>query len=117
MGQILVCIGGVYHQQVPVFFKAVQIRIVHGASVRSGDDAILGTANCQSLHIAGKHLLQECYPVRAFNDQAAHVGHVEDPAIPAGIQMLGHNATGVLDGHFPSAKVHHGGACRYMGVM
>lgn len=43
---------------------------------------------------------------RAFNDQAAHVGHVEDPAIPAGIQMLGHNATGVLDGHFPPAKVH-----------
>ena len=43
--------------------------------------------------------------------------NIEKAAEVAGVQVLRHNAAGVLDGHLPSAEIHHRGACRYMDVI
>ena len=114
MDQILVNVAGVDHQQELLFLKAVQIYVIDGIAVLIGHDGILGLVHVQGQDIAGNDVLQERDPIGAFNDQTAHVRHVEDAAGTAAVQMLGHNAGGVLNGHFPSAEVHQSGAGRHM---
>ena len=77
MGQVLVGVGGVDHQQIPLFLKAVQICVIHGAAVGGGDDAVLRHVQVQPGHIAGENMLQKGQPVRSFHQQPAHVGHIE----------------------------------------
>ena len=117
MGQILICVGGVDNQQEAVLLEAVQIGVVHGAAVLLGDDAVLCLVQVQRHHVAGQHVLEEFHPVGAFHQQTAHVGHVKQAAGVAGVQVFGDDASGVLDGHFPSAEIHHGGAGLHMDVV
>ena len=114
MGQVLVGVGGVDHQQIPFLFKAVQVCVVYGAAVGSGDDAVLGRVQVQTGHVAGEHVLEEGNHLRSLHQDAAHVGHVEEAARTAGIEVLGHDLAGVLDGHLPAAEVHHRGPRRHM---
>ncbi len=115
--QVLVGVGGVDHQQEALLLEAVQVGVVHGAAVLSGDDAVLGHVQVQRIHVAAEHVLQERDAVGAGHQQTAHVGHVKQGAEVAGVQVLGNDAGGVLDGHFPSAEVHHGGASRHMDIV
>ena len=62
-------------------------------------------------------MLQKRLALRAGDAQAAHVGHVEQAAHLTGVQMLGNNAAGVLDGHFPSAEVHQLRTGGYVNVI
>ena len=117
MGQVLLCIGGVHHQQEPVLLESVQVGVVDGAAVLIGDDAVLGLVDLQRHDVAGQNVLQEGHTLRALHQQAAHVGHVEQAAGVAGVQVLGNDAGGVLDGHFPSAEVHHLGAGGHMDIV
>ena len=110
MSQILLLVGRVDHQQIPFVLVAVQIRVIHGAAVRIGNDAVLGHVQVKACHIAGQNVLQKGQTVRPFNQQTAHVRHIEQGTGVTGIQVLGYNAGGILDGHFPSSEVHHGGA-------
>ena len=57
MGQVLVLIGGVHHQQEPILLEFVQIGVVHSPAVFVGDDAILGLVQVQGHHVAGEHML------------------------------------------------------------
>ena len=107
MGQVLLGVGGVYHQQVVILLEHIQVGVVHGAAVFIGDDAVLGQAHIQGSHIAGEHMLQKSLALRALHQQPTHVRHIEKAAHLTGVQMLGNDAAGVLDGHFPSAEVHH----------
>ena len=77
VGQVFVGVGGVDHQQIPLFLKAVQICVIHGAAVGGGDDAVLCHVQVQPGHIAGENMLQKGQPVRSFHQQPAHVGHIE----------------------------------------
>ena len=45
--------------------------------------------------------------VGAFDQQTAHVGHIENTAAAAGGQVLSDDTAGILNGHFPTAKVDH----------
>ena len=53
MHQILLCVGGVHHQQEPLLLEAVEIRIVHGPAVLVRQDAVLGHVQIQTRHVAG----------------------------------------------------------------
>ena len=117
VGQILVGVGGVHHQQIAVLLEEVQIGIVHRAAVVVGNDAVLGHVQIQCADVAGQHMLQKRLALRPGDAQAAHVGHVEQAAHLTGIQMLGNDTAGILDGHFPSAEVHQLRAGGYMGVI
>ena len=110
MSQVLVGVGGVDDQHVAVLVIHVNVGIVHSAALGVGDHAVLCTAGLHSSHVAGQGILHKCQTVGTFDQQTAHVGNVEDAAAATGCQMLGHDAAGVLDGHLPTAEVHHGGA-------
>ena len=110
VSQVLFGVGGVDHQQEIVLLEHIEIGVVDGVAVLVGDDAVLGGVQLQGQNVAGQDVLQELDPVRTFDQQTAHVGHVEQAAVAAGVQMLGNDAGGVLDGHFPAAEVHHGSA-------
>ena len=117
MGQILVGVGGVHHQQIAVLLKEVQIGVVHRAAVVVGNDAVLGHVQIQGADVAGQHMLQKRLAFRPGDLQPAHVGHVEQAAHLTGVQMLGNDAAGVLDGHLPSAEVHQLRAGGHMDVI
>ena len=66
--------------------------------------------NCQDM-------LQKCHLIGAFDVDASHVGHVEDAAVTAAVEMLGDDALGILDGHIPAAEVDHRRACVEMCLV
>ena len=117
MIEVLVRVGGVDHQQIPVLEEPIQVCVVHGAAVLGRDDAVLGLVQVQCQHVAGQHVLQEGHRVGALHPEPAHVAHVEEAAAVPGEQVLGDDALGVLDGHLPAAEVHHGGARLHVGVV
>ena len=117
MLQVLVRVGGVDHQQIPVLLEAVEVGIVHRAAVLIGDDGVLGLVQVQGHDVAAEHVLEEGDHLRPLHQDAAHVGHIEEAAPVAGIQMLRHDVGGILDGHFPSAEIHHGSAGRHVDVV
>ena len=117
MHQVFFCIGGVHHQQIVVLLEQIQIRVVHGPAVLVGNDAVLRQIHVQRRHVAGQHVLQEFPAIRPFDQQTAHVGHIKQAAYLPGVEVLGNNAAGVLNGHFPSAEVHHFRAGGHMDVV
>ena len=117
VGQVLVRVGGVDHQQVPVLLEAVEVGVVHRAARFIGDDGVLGLIEVQGHDVAGENVLEEGDHLRALHQNAAHVGHVEETACVAGVEVLGDNVGGVLDGHLPSAEIHHGGPCGHVDVV
>ena len=56
---VLVDVAGVDDEEVLALFKAVQVRVVNGVSVRVRDDAVLRLIEVERKHVAGKHMLQE----------------------------------------------------------
>ena len=117
MHQILLRVGGVHHQQESLLLEAIEVRIVHGSAVLVRQDAVLGHVQIQPRHVAGQDVLQKCQPLRPLDQQPPHVGHIEQAAEVPGVQMLRHDSRGILDGHFPSAEIHHGGTGRHMGLV
>ena len=117
IGQILVRVGGVHHQQEAIRLKLIEIRVVHGAAVLSGDDAVLGLVEIQSQDVAAEHVLQERHPIWPLDKETSHMAHVKKAAAGTGVQMLGDDAFRILDGHLPAAEIHHGGARRDVGVI
>ena len=117
MHQILLRVGGVHHQQESLLLEAIEVRIVHGSAVLVRQDAVLGHVQIQTRHVAGQDVLQKCQPLRPLDQQPPHVGHIEQAAEVPGVQMLRHDSRGILDGHFPSAEIHHGGTGRHMGLV
>ena len=116
MSQILLGVGGVDHQQEVVFLEHVQVSIVDGIAILIGDDAVLGSVQLQSQHVAGQDILQELDTLGTFDQQTAHVGDVKQAAVTAGVEMFGNDAGGILDGHFPTAEIHHGSAGFHVGI-
>ena len=115
--EILLGVGGVHHQQEPILLKAVEVGVVDGGAVLGGDDAVLGLVQVQAAHVAGQHMLEKFHPLGAFHQKAAHVGHVKQGAEMSGVEVLCHDAAGILDGHVPSAEIHHGGAGRQVRLV
>ena len=62
-------------------------------------------------------MLEEGNHLRSLHQDAAHVGHVEEAARMAGVQVLGNDFGGILDGHLPSAEVHHGGSGGHVDIV
>ena len=117
VGQILLRVGRVHHQQEAIRLELVEVRVVHGTAVLSGDDAVLSLVEIQGQDVAAEHVLQERHPIRPLDEETAHVAHVEQTAAGTGVQMLGDDALRILDGHLPAAEIHHGGARRDVGVI
>ena len=114
---VLVDVAGVDDEEVLALFKAVQVRVVDGVSVRVRDDAVLRLVEVERKHVAGKHMLQERYLIGTFDVDPSHVGHVKDAAVTAAVEMLRDDAFGILDGHIPAAEVDHGRACVKMCLV
>ena len=77
VGQILLRVGRVHHQQEAIRLKLVEVRVVHGTAVLSGDDAVLSLVEIQGQDVAAEHVLQERHPIRPLDEETAHVAHVE----------------------------------------
>lgn len=107
MCPVLVDVAGVDDEEVLALFKAVQVRVVNGVSVRVRDDAVLRLVEVERKHVAGKHMLQERYLIGAFDVDPSHVGHVKDAAVTAAVEMLCDDTFEILDGHIPAAEVDH----------
>ena len=117
MSYVLIGVGCVYHQQQAVFFKTIEICVVNCGAILIGNNAILGLVQIQSHNVAAYNMLQKLYPVRTFNQETAHVGYVKEAADMAGVKVLRNYARGILDGHFPSAEIHHSGSGAYVNVV
>ena len=115
--EILIRVGRVHHQEEPVLLKLVEIGVVHGPAVFVGDDAVLGLIDVQGQHIAGEDVLEKGHPVLSLHQETAHMGHIKEAARVAGIEVLRHDAVGILDGHFPPADIHHVGPRRHMDLI
>ena len=114
MGKVPVRVGSVDHQQIALLLEAVEVGVIHRAAPLVGDDGVLGLIDSDGRRVAGQHVLEEGHRLGAVHQDAAHVGHVEEAARTAGIEVLGHDLAGVLDGHLPAAEVHHRGPRRHM---
>ena len=107
MRPVLVDVARVDDKEISVFLKAVEVRIVDGAAVLVRDDAVLRLIEIEREHVAGQDILQKCGHVWPLDVDTAHVGDVEDAAVPAAEEMLRDDAIRVLDGHIPAAEVNH----------
>ena len=107
VGEVLVDVARVDDEEILFRLKAVEICVVNGAAVLIGDDAVLRLIEIQRLHVAGQDVLQKPDHVRPFDVDTAHVGHVENGAVAAAVEMFGDDAVRVLDGHIPAAEVDH----------
>jgi len=115
--EILVRVRRVDHQQEAILLEAVEIRVVDGAAVFVGDDAVLRLLEVKARHVAREHVLQELDAIRSLDEDAPHVGHVEQGAEVAGVEVLGDDLARIFDGHFPSPEVYHRRARRDMGLV
>ena len=116
VSQVLFGVGSIDDQQEVVFLEHIQVGVVDGIAVFIGDDAVLRGIQLQSQNVAGQNILQELDALGAFDQQAAHMRHVEQAAVAAGVQMLCNDAGGILDGHFPAAEIHHGSTGCHMDI-
>ena len=92
--------------------EAVQVGVVDGAAGGGGHDRVLRLQRVERLGVVGEHVLQERHGAGAAEDEAPHVGDVEESGAAARGQVLGDDARGVLDRHVPAAEVDHAGAER-----
>ena len=104
---VLLPVGGVDDQQVLVLDEAVEVGVVDGAAGRRGDDRVLRLADVERGGVVGEDVLEERQGVGAAEDEAAHVGDVEEPGAAACRQVLGDDARRVLEGHLPAGEVDH----------
>ena len=105
--KVLVRVGRVDDEQEAIRLEPVQVRVVDRAAVLGGYDAVLRLIDVERKHVARKHMLQKRDALRSFDDQASHVGYVEEPAMASGVQMLRKDAFRILDRHFPTAEIDH----------
>ena len=117
MGEILVDVARIDDEEVFFCLKAIEIRVVDGTAILIGNDAVLRLIDVKRLHVAGQDVLQKPHHVRPFDVDTAHVGHVENGAVAAAVEMLGDDAVRVLDGHIPAAEIDHRGPSVQMGLI
>ena len=107
MRPVLFNVSGVDDKEIPALLKTIEVCVVNGIAVDVGDDAVLRLIEVECKDVAGQDMLQKRDHVPAFDVDAAHMGNVEDAAVPAAVEMLGYDAVGVLDRHIPAAEVDH----------
>ena len=66
----------------------------------------------QRPEVAGDQRFERRGRVGAGEAQLAHMRDVEQPGLGAGVQMLGHDARGILHRHLVAGERHHAGAQR-----
>ena len=102
--QVLVVVGGVGHRQERLGAQAVGEEVVEDAAVLAAEDRVLRAAGLQLGDVVAEDALQERLGLRARRRDLAHMGDVEDARGRARGQMLGLDATAVLDGHLPARE-------------
>ena len=117
MGPVLVGVARVHDQQETLLLEAVEVGVVDGKAAFIGNHAVLGAVEIQGADVAGQHVLQKLDPLRSLDQDASHVGHVEQGAEVAGVEVFGHDAAGILHGHLPAAELHHRRAGRDVRVI
>ena len=117
MRKILVDVAGIDDEEIFSLFKAVEIGVVDGIAVFIRDDAVLRLIHVERKHVARKNMLQKGDLLRALHVDTAHVGNVEDTAVAAAVEMLGHDAVRVLNGHIPAAEIDHRRSGVQMGLI
>ena len=100
-------VGGVDDQKVLSAREAVEVGVVEGATGLVGDDRVLRLADLERGRVVGEDALQEGQGVGPADQEPAHVGDVEQAGLPAGGEVLGDDAAGVVDGHLPAGEVDH----------
>ena len=103
MLQVLVDVGGVDHQQVVVLLEQIQIRVVHGAPFSLGMMQYWAMFRSRALTL----LVSTCWRNSLRwgpRPAGGPCGTRRTGCTPGGIQVLGDDAGGILDGHFPPPK-------------
>ncbi len=114
---VLLCIGGVYHQEIVPLTELVKVGIIHQASACVGHQGILRLPGLEGFRVVGKHVLQKRNPSVAQDAEPTHMAYVEQPAVSAGRQMLLQNSGLVLHRHVPPAEIDHLGSMVAMPLM
>ena len=114
---VLEAVGRVDDEQVLVVDEAVQIGVVDGAAALVGDDRVLRLADLEGGGVVGQDVLQEGQRVGAADEEAPHVGDVEQAGRPAGREVLGDDAAGVVERHLPAGEVDHAPAGRHVALV
>ena len=99
-------VGGVADEQILAVAQVVEDHVVQDAPSLKADQRVAGVSWVNFGDIAGKDALQQVAAAGAAEVEPAHVGHVENPGLPAHGVVLPNNAL-VLHGHVPSGKRHH----------
>ena len=117
MGKVLIDVAGVDDEEILPVFKAVEICVVDRSARFVRDDAVLRLTHVQREHVARQDMLQKRDLILTGHIDAAHVGHVEDRAVLAAVQMLCNDSLRILDRHFPAAEIDHRGLCVQMCLI
>ena len=109
MGDVLVAAAGVDHDEQPVG-AARDHQVVEDAAVVGGEERVALLEHPEVDDVDGDQRLQRRGGIVADQQHLAHVGHVEQAGLRAGVLVLGHHAGGVLDRHVVAGEGHHLGA-------
>ena len=78
MLEVLVSVSCIDDQKITLFRETIEICVIDSFAFLIRDDAVLRLVEIECLNIAGQHVLEELYHVRALNDESSHVGYIEE---------------------------------------
>src|SRR5580700_1282903 len=106
---ILFLVGGVDAQKVVVAGDFMDQHVVHEAAMLVEQSGVLDLARLEAAGGVGGDEIGELKRLRAGDVDLAHVADIEDSDALADSEVL-LDQRGILDGHVPTAEVHHFGA-------
>jgi len=117
VGEVLVPAPGVDDEVDVVVGDLGDDGVVDGAALVVGEDGERAGAVPERGDVGDDEGLEERDGVAAPEAEAAHVGHVEEPAVGAAVDGGVHDGVPVLDGHAPAGERHHLAAVRDVEVV
>ena len=107
MTPVLFPVGGIDHQEIGIFEKAVEIGVIHRTPLGVGQQGVLALARFQCGRVVGQSVLQKPEAFPAGNDKPAHMRDIEQTGPAPGGQVLLQDAAGILNGHRPAPEFDH----------
>ncbi len=102
--------AGVDDEEKPFGAEIGDHQVVEDAAMGHGQQRVALPPGLEARDVAGHQPLQRRRRIRSVQAGLAHVGDVEQGGVGAAMQMLGHDAGGVLHRHRISGERHHAAA-------
>ncbi len=114
---ILVMGSSIHHHHVTVFAQMVHDEIVDNAAIFIEHGAVTHAADGEVREIVGQEMVQALQRAFPFENDFAHVGHVENPGFGADSHMFRQDALVILHRHQIAAERYHLSLERHMLVI